>query len=358
MYHARHRHSLVNMRGWALPRPCLHLLILVILCALRCHVSAASDANDPLLLLPSYPKPMPVVVPALNGLRELVPGSGVEFEIGKRVALAGSLIIDQGPVDGLEVFACLQQGKTHESLVRLTATTGQVVTAAFKAALGVIDGVTSPESSGLPARGTPMRVLMQWQSLDKPGTWLAVDASCLVRDRVSDRPYPPLPYMYTGSRFVSVEETGNDGHPIKRERFMLDITKSIMVNFDEPDALLAAPFPGANYDKRFEANSSITPPAGTPVKLIFEKAELPLMLSMSDDGQLHVKAGSEALSDAQIGDLLTLVYGADAKPALRAVAVSVAPAVERDKDVAARTRLLAIAIAVKAWVVPVFVISF
>jgi hypothetical protein len=67
--------------------------------------------------------------------------------------------------------------------------------------------------------------------------------------------------------------------------------------------------------------------------------------------------GNPALSDADLGPLLAGAYGVAAKPNLRAVGIVVAGSTERSRDVALRLRLLKLAGAVKAWVVPVFIPS-
>ena len=309
------------------------------------------DAPYPLLALPELPRDRPQGIAAPSMFKEFAPG--VLVAVGDSVALTGTLIIDQGPVDGMEVLACLSTGKTHESLVRLDAASGQLVKAAFIAALGLDqDGMPGPEATGHPGRGWPLRVVIEWESLDEPGKWFAIDASCLVRDRLTDKGYPPLPFTYTGSRFLVVDETAPDGRAVRQERFMLDNTKSVVGMVDEPDALIASPSPGAGFDKHFEANSAICPPAGTKVQLVFRKATLPLSLVLDASGGLS-HAGT-ALNDEALTALLATHYGAGATPGLRAVAVVVAGATPRDHDLVARTRILMAAARAKAWVVPVY----
>ena len=324
----------------------------VLLIALGVHAALrAGDAPYPLLALPELPRAKPVSIAAPTALKEFAPG--VLVAIGDSVALTGTIIIDQGPVDGMEVLACLATGKTHESLVRLDAASGQLVKAAFIAALGLDqDGTPGTEATGYPGRGWPLKVVIEWEALDAPGTWKAIDASCLIRDRFTDKGYPPLPFIYTGSRFLVVDETAPDGRPVRQERFMLDNTKSVVGVVDEPDALIASPSPGAGVDKHFEANSSICPPAGTKARLVFRKTTLPLTLVMDASGAL-THAGM-ALTDAALDALLTTHYGAGATPALRAVAVQVDAVTPRDHDIVARTRILAAAARAKAWVVPVY----
>lgn len=305
-------------------------------------------AADLLHGLPLLPKPQPVLATDLGALEELAPG--VQIARGRCVVLAGTLNIDQGPTDGLEVLACLKDGKNHEALVRLDTTLGQLVKAACIAALGLADGQPAEESSGLPARGTPVSLTVRWQDASKH--WVELAGSSLVRDRVVDLPYPALPFVYVGSRFQAVFTYGPDGKPQKRDVFMLDATRSVAVCFDEPDALLASPFPGAVFDQRFEAYSAICPPVGTPVQVVISAATLPLTLVQAPDGSL--KHGDQVLDDAALTALLAATL---AKPVLHAVGVVVTPATERQRDVATRARIMRAAAAAGVWAAPVFVLT-
>ncbi|MFM2089585.1 MAG: hypothetical protein RLZZ127_74 [Planctomycetota bacterium] len=316
---------------------------------------AGADPIDPLTALPVLPVSAPALqagpLAATGAIVVLAPG--VRIVPGRMVLLDGVMQVDQGPTDGLEVIACLRDGKTHETMVRLDTDAAAVVKAGVLAALGPQDGQTTAEGSGVPARGTPMRVRVHWQEDD--GTWRSADASTLVRDRVVDRPYPPLPYIYTGSHERVVQETGPDGAPLRRVRFMLENSKTVVGNYDEPDMLLASPFPGAVRDDRFEVHSAVAPFARTRVQVSIEPATLPLTLS-ADGESLHDQEG-QRLGDAMLEALLARHYGTGAAPELRAVAVAVAPGSARDIDVRLRERILAAAARARAWVVPVFTLQ-
>lgn len=334
-------------------RPLLSTVLIAVLGFASLGGLKASEAPtlpNPLMALPQLPRAKPKIIPAPTALKEFAPG--VVVSIGQAVALTGTVIIDQGPVDGLEALACLTTGKTHESLVRLDAANGQLVKAAFIAALGVTDGMSAPEYTGHPGRGLPLRVMIEWESSDIPSTWHAIDASSLIRDRTTDKGYPALPFIYTGSRFMMVDENAPDGRVQRKERFMLDNTKTVVGIVDEPDALLASPFPGAAVDKHFEVFSAICPSAGSKVRLVFTKITLPLILKMNASAELFV--ADLPVSDVALEALLTKHYGQGAEPELRAVTVLVDRATPRDQDIIARARILAAAAKAKAWVVPVF----
>jgi hypothetical protein len=302
-------------------------------------------AEDPLAALPPVPRPEAVAgAPTVAG-EQLAPG--LRIERGQRVTIDGTVVIDRGPADGLEVLACLQGGKTHESLIQVNFAQGAIIKAAAIAAFGLADGIPAAEGQGLPARGTPMRLRVAWTDAEgKPWT---VDASSLIRDRTLDMVYPALPWIWTGSRFETVHHANPQGGSVAVEQFMLEVTRSIAVNFDEPDALLASPFPGSGTDDRFEVNRRICPVVGTPVRLLLEPAVLPVRLDLAADGSLS--QGAVALDDAALTAILAR-FPADAP--LRALLVRTGPDVDRTVDAAARLRLLRLAAAAKVWVVPVF----
>ena len=280
--------------------------------------------------------------------------TGIRRVRDHHVALDGTMIIDRGPVDGLEVLACLKDGKTHEALLRLDTTHGQLIKAACIEALGLEhDGQPAEEGSGFPARGTPVRLEIRWTGED--GIAVGIDASSMVRDRITDRPYPALPYVYTGSRFQTIRGTDPQGQPITRQQFMLDTTRSVAVNFDEPDALFASPFPGANVDQRFEVYSAICPPAGTHAQLVISRCVLPLELSEDANGNLMHHGG--VLDDAAVISVMQDIYGVGKAPGLYAVGIRVTAAIERTHDQATRARILRLAAAAGVWVVPVFVLG-
>ncbi len=312
--------------------------------------AGASEENYSLLKLPKLKRVNPTKLTELTTYKEFAPG--IQVQIGQAVALTGTIIIDQGPVDGLEVLACLATGKTHESLVRLDAANGQLVKAACLAALGLSDGVPAEEGRSIPARGMPVRVLIEWEPLDQPGTWYSIDASCLIRDRITDQNYPALPFIFTGSRFLVIDETAPDGRPVKQERFMLDNTKSVINIVDEPDSLLASPSPGAGFDKHFEVNSGICPPANSKARIIIQKIVMPVTLAMDAGGVLLFNG--QPLNDNDLGALLVKHFGPGTTPLVNALAISVEAETESAHDVAARDRIMSAAAKAQVWVVPVF----
>ncbi len=322
-----------------------------LLCCLAAAALAAGDA-DALAALPKLPRPQlqTAAAPPFDPAAGTALAPWVRLVAGTRIILDGEMQIDRGPSDGLEVLACLREGKTHEALIRLAGEGGDVVKAAGLA-LGLADGRPAEENRGIPARGTPVSLTALWK--DEDGAWRWTDAACLVRDRTTDRPYPPLPWVWTGSRMLLIAEGGPDGKVVRRERFMLDSTRSLAVIFNEPDALLASPFPNANEDARFEVNSAIAPPARTRMFLALAPAETVLRLRLTPDGQLA--GDGPTLDDQALAAALAAVFGGAATPAHRAVFVRTANGVGDEQVVATRARILAAAAVGKAWTVPLFV---
>ncbi len=314
--------------------------------------SLLTAVEDPLALLPVLARQQAAAAVDPGAVDEIAPG--IAIVPGRAVILNGKTRFEQGPADGLEVIACLDGGKLHESFMVLDTRNAAMINFACLSVLGVKEGQPIPrENCGIPARGMPVRVQVQWRT---DAGWSEVDASCLVRDRITDRAYPPLPYIYTGSRLMTIPETDTEGKLVKVERFMLESTKSLVVNFDEPDALLASPFPNADDDHRWEVYSGLPSPAPHSVaRLVLSRATLPLTLHADAAGALSRDA--TALDDAALAAVLAEVFGADQQPALRAVAIIVPPDSPRENDVAIRSRIITAAIAAKAWVLPVFTLE-
>lgn len=312
-------------------------------------LGAAEEPVDPLSQLPIPAVTQAQPVPARGELTAIAPGISATADT---VILEGVTLVDSGPADGLEVIACLDGGKAHESLIRLTTSNGQLVKFAVIRVLGSDDGVSSPESSGIPAVGTPVRMCLEWPVGDPQGPWQQVDVSCLVRDRVIDSAYPAVPFIYTGSRIVSMLANGRDGQPQKVDRFMLDVTKSVAVIFDEADALFASPFLNADTDSRYEANSALAARPNTPCRLTIAAAVLPLTVDLRAGGQLG-HAGA-VVDDAAVVALLQQHYPA-AYTGLRAVAVQVSVPAAGEALIQARAHLLRLAVQAGVWVIPVFV---
>jgi len=316
-------------------------------------VAFAAVADDPVRALPRLPVAVVRVIAAPTACEHDL-GSGIAATIGRHVVLTGEVVIDQGPAEGLEVLACLANGARHETLIALDARSAVQVKVAFIAALGVIDGVRPDTVAELPARGQPVGIDIEWTIA---GVTRSCPASSLIRDRANDDAYPPLPWLWTGSRFAEVSAAvaaaGALPAQAPRTAFMAEENRLFAVNFDgEEDALLASPFPAPLTDVRFEANSAAVPPAGTRVRLVCTRAVLAQRLRLDAVGGLHADDRGPALDDDGLAAWLRAAFAPP--PALAALAVAVDPAVPRERDRDARRRLLAAAGKARVWATPCF----
>lgn len=338
------------------------LRVAVLVFGIGTGLQAQGLDEHPLVELMKKLPPVEIAAPqtstAPSGIQAIMPGLYIQKQ--KRIILDATVIFDQGPQDGLEAVACMPGGKNHESMLLLDCGKGALIKSLFIANFNLTkDGVVCPQDSGLPARGYPVRVVMRWRPdpVLEPDAWVERDVSTLVRDRASGRPYPPLPYMYTGSRFVTQTFTDDDGNEREQELFMLDNTKTLVTNYDEPDTLLVSPFPLSQFDVMFEVNSADSPAEDTKVELYFELAQLPLSLSMNSEGQLlhQDQVLDAAATQALLQQHFAAATGKDAATRMRACAITVAAETAREKDVEMREWFLQQAVAAKVWVVPVFV---
>lgn len=283
---------------------------------------------------------------------ELAPG--VHVEPGTHLVLHGAMEVDQGPTDGLEVLVSLAGGKTHEALIVLPDDNGELLKGAITVALDLPDGIPAVEGSGVPAIGWPVAVEVYWQPdpAFAPNRWVSRHASELVHSRTTNRAYPALPYVYTGSRFDVVEVTVPGGETVRRNRFMLSNTRSLVVNYDEPDALLASPFPLSAVDMQFEVAHSDVPATGTALRVVFSRANLPLVLNLRASSLIH---GETELSADALAELLAATFAEPAPGTLHAVAIQVPDGTAAPALLQAREHVLAAAGAAGVWAVPVFV---
>ena len=332
---------------------CVSLLVLGI-----CLLGLPAEEHPLSVLMGQLPKlkatsPVPSVLP--DDLQGIIPGLSIVKQ--KRIYFDGKVIFDQGPKDGLEAIACMPGGKNHESMLVLDSGNGALIKSLFIAHLHMQDGGVSPQDSGLPARGYPIRVVLRWQpdAVLEPDQWVERDVSTMVRDRVSGQAYPPLPYLYTGSRFLAQVLKDKNGQEQEREIFMLDSTKTLIANYDEADALLASPFALAQFDILFEVNSADAPVASeeSHIQLYCEAAPLALYLDMDAAGALSL--AGKALDGPALEALLKQHFAADKEPQFRAIGIRVAATTEREVDVRVREQLLRHAVAAQAWVMPLFI---
>lgn len=297
---------------------------------------------EPRIPAPVKARPLPELSPIIKG--------ALAIKKGEMVVMDAVTLISSGPENGLELVACLTGGKQHESFCRTIADNGIAINLAMIGALDLSDGQVPALGGGLPARGIPLEVTVQWvpDPLIDPSRKEA-HLSTFIRDRTTDRILPPLPFIYTGSYFHVGQVPTAKGLE-ERPMFMLDASRSLIVTWDVPDALLASPLPHAVIDKMWEVNGRQAPPVSTVMQLVFRRAVLPLTLSMDAQGALSCEG--KILNDAALSALLGKTFTKETD--LAAFAVSVQITTAREKDLEVRERCLKAARDAKVWAVPVF----
>lgn len=296
--------------------------------------------------LPALPRSRAPVVEATPEPQWLAPGIGIIRD--RAVVLGGTRWVDSGPDEGLAIVAALTSGRLHETLVRLASDDAELLKSAFILAFGWSDGDCNDALHDLPPRGVAARVEWEWR--DEDGAVRRIDASCLVRDRTSDRAFPPLPFIYTGSRVGEQRLRERDGSERMVPSFKLAEHRSLIALFDEHDALLSTPLPFLANDLHLEVNTGLAPPGHSSGRFVITPATLSLVLRAGDDGTL--RANADALDDATLTALLAEHYGGGDPRLLRAVGIQATAARGRDREHTAR--VLRCAVAARAWVLPVF----
>lgn len=154
------------------------------------RVVSGSSAAPPTASSSSHPQSPDHVVPFQEGLRINWTGREVEAD--------GQIVLRHGY---LELFACSGPHKVHESIVRLRCKPSDL----FRA-LGLI-GLTpgrparwdESSQSTIPARGEPAEVLVRWTEGDRARV---VAAHEWLLDLDTERPLPPLRWLFTGSMLL------------------------------------------------------------------------------------------------------------------------------------------------------------
>lgn len=294
-----------------------------------------------------------VIAPIVNASPEpqwLAPHVGIIRD--RAVILDGIRWVDSGPDEGLALIACLNSGRLHESLIRLNSDDAALLKSAFIVAFGWPDGATNDPLHDLPPRGVPVRVEWEWQ--DANGLTRRIDVSCLVRDRVSDRGFPPLPLIYAGSRIGEQRVRALDGSERLVPSFKLAEHRTFAALFDENDALLSTPLPFLSNDLRMEVHTALAPIGKTTGRLIVSPATLALTLWSNEHGELRAQQhDGAALDDHALITLLQTNYRQEDALILRALAIRPALDQPRTADRALVERLLKVAVAARCWVVPI-----
>ncbi|MHC4778282.1 MAG: YdjY domain-containing protein [Planctomycetota bacterium] len=214
------------------------------------------------------------------------PPESPHIEIGKvklfrsegRVEVPGVVTVDRNLI---ELFACSEGGKAHESVLVLDCRPSNL-NLALKL-LGLDDGgqvkvrkkvpvekdgkivevekdvmeENGPNYVGDPRRpeGDRVIVTVRWKEDGKPKEVRAED---MIYERARGRTMPRAGWIFVGSLFVKNPNNG-------KEEFAADHSKCILTTWHDHTTLLDNPLPDGGDDEVYFANSDIVPARGTKV---------------------------------------------------------------------------------------------
>lgn len=177
------------------------------------------------------------------------------------VVTSGIILLDRGLV---ELFACGDGGKEHETIVKLQCDI-QALDLAF-----VLCGLRRgglPKKLGEPDSNQGSRVvaLVQWMAGDgKPVTHRAEDLVASVR---RSAPMPRIGWTYVG-RWREVPDLAS-ATPKTSPILAASKTRSLVTTFRDESTLLDNPLDEAVDDTLFMANHMVLPRPGTRVRVMF-----------------------------------------------------------------------------------------
>jgi len=210
------------------------------------------------------------------------------FRRVKRIEVKGHIAVQRRAI---ELFACTEGGKVHETVVVLDCKPSNLNLALLL--LGLDDGgqvrekvkvmrdgkeveqemlvENGPRYFGDPRKphGDRLLVRVRWTNPEtKKET--TVRAEDMVYNVSKQKPMRPVGWTFTGSRWVKNPRSG-------KVEFAADHTKTVMTTYHDPNTVLENPLNTGGNDELYHANADVVPPRGTAVTLIItvpDKEEL------------------------------------------------------------------------------------
>ena len=192
----------------------------------------------------------------------LLNGGGRIYYRDRMIALNGVSLLQRGPI---ELFACTEGGKDHESVVRLRCHPEALN-------LGLIllrlKNGPPPAKLGVPAvpQGDRVIVTIEWRGKD--GAVVARRAEELIRRVDREETMPFVGWTFIGSQFLPELDPQN-GQPVPgRTIFAATRYRSIITTWRDGTTILDNPLPEAEDDSLYVVNVDRIPPPGTKVRVV------------------------------------------------------------------------------------------
>lgn len=186
----------------------------------------------------------------------------------KRVEVDARVCIRRGLI---ELFACSEGGKDHESTVVLKCKPQSLHLALVL--LGLKDkrdaGGGGPKEVGDAAAPKGDRVLVYLEWTDKEGKTQRHRAEELIKDVGTNTTMPAVGWVFSGSEFVA-EQDPDTRKPTGRQIYLANRVRSVMTTYHDPTAILDNPLSAGGDDTRYYSNEDILPDTGTAAKLIVQ----------------------------------------------------------------------------------------
>jgi hypothetical protein len=192
----------------------------------------------------------------LRRLGEGIYGLGpVRLDKNKRtVTFPCSVNMSEGVVEYALVHST---GKVHESVLKTEVNAAQIHLASLL--LGLAEPPHEAVARGIPRELAGLRIRI-WAQWTRAGVEKQVPLEDLVSNTLTKSRMSRGTWVYNGSRVV-------------HGTFLAERDGSMVSVIADPDALVNSPRPGREDDEIWTANSSLTPPVGTPVQVTFELAD-------------------------------------------------------------------------------------
>jgi acylphosphatase len=205
------------------------------------------------------------------------------MEKEKKIVLKGQISKALGEYDShlkgaVEYLACGPTGKLYESIIAIEASTKDVHEALSK--LGVKPG-TPPayddeKDTPIPPTGTTFLLTVEWQEDEETKK---VRAEELIYNVKTNKPLPPIAWIYSGSRVISDLDSDDEDAMIPHAYMSNHI---VALKQTDGSALFQNPLPESVEENLYKKNDDLLPELGTSVKLIIEvnrKMQLYVLIS-------------------------------------------------------------------------------
>jgi hypothetical protein len=161
----------------------------------------------------------------------------------------------------LEFFCVVNGTNEHESVLRTKARPSNIHLALLMLGLEPGEGVKYSDAAKkwFPPHGPPLRISCEFE---KDGKKLTVPAYRMMRDIKTQKPMPPMTWIFVGSK---VMPDGN--YAADMTGYVVSVVNFELTLIDIPD--LAS---SANETLEWQIDTDVAPPGGTPVTMIIEPA--------------------------------------------------------------------------------------